>query len=528
MPSLAKFAVTALVLAIPVVHAKPKAPECDGKNLPEMRYSSSTKRLYLENGEGKCATLTDIYRAGQDKKTEWPLYVLDSKGKIKEKGSKPTGKWLLVEELYVEDGATLALDGDEDCNELRILSDKGTDAINLRAHGGNLWIHKTKIVGWDYKGNKPDDDGWRGAEKDENGDSIKPKGTGRAFITCISEVKDNESCDGKAKNDMGECRMDIIGSEISHLGTQSSEAYGLTWKVRGFCKDKSNLEVFDKVNVYGDIIDSDIHDNWFGMYSYGHEAGEWKNNKMHNNFQYGFDPHDDSDNLKIVGNKVWENGNHGIIASKRCNNVRIKKNKVWDNGQAGIMLHRSSDKAKVVNNEVWGNYDAGLAIMESFKLVVKGNQFTGCEDKAREKCKYGVRLSVGSGKNDIHDNVLDTFSRYAFYTYMGSDKPDVKGTTGRLIDNSFYDNEVKGSMASLIYLKQADGTEIFGNDFSGTKSSGKSDIAFMHFYDSLDTVYKDNSDGHLDDDDLWGIVSGSCFKEFSTSSNYELSKKSKC
>ncbi len=39
--------------------------------------------------------------------------------------------------------------------------------------------------------------------------------------------------------------------------------------MRGFCVDKSNPEVFDTTNVYGDIIDSDIHHMYYGMYSYG-------------------------------------------------------------------------------------------------------------------------------------------------------------------------------------------------------------------------------------------------------------------
>lgn len=36
-------------------------------------------------------------------------------------------------------------------------------------------------------------------------------------------------------------------------------------QVRGFCKDKSNPEVFDRVDVRGDIRFSDIHHNWFGL-----------------------------------------------------------------------------------------------------------------------------------------------------------------------------------------------------------------------------------------------------------------------
>ena len=40
-------------------------------------------------------------------------------------------------------------------------------------------------------------------------------------------------------------------------------------QVRGFCVDKSNPDVFDNVNVYGNMYDSDIHHLRFGLYTYG-------------------------------------------------------------------------------------------------------------------------------------------------------------------------------------------------------------------------------------------------------------------
>ena len=88
--------------------------------------------------------------------------------------------------------------------------------------------------------------------------------------------------------------------------------------------DKSNHEIFDYVNVYGNIYDSDIHHNNFGVYTYGHQQGDWRRNKMHDNSGYGFDPHDDSDFLTIHDNVVYRNGLHGIIASRRCNGVSIQ------------------------------------------------------------------------------------------------------------------------------------------------------------------------------------------------------------
>lgn len=39
----------------------------------------------------------------------------------------------------------------------------------------------------------------------------------------------------------------------------------LFFQVAGYCKDESNPEIFDRVDVRGDIRFSDIHHNWFGL-----------------------------------------------------------------------------------------------------------------------------------------------------------------------------------------------------------------------------------------------------------------------
>lgn len=46
--------------------------------------------------------------------------------------------------------------------------------------------------------------------------------------------------------------------------------------------------------------------------------------------------------------------------------------------------------------------DAGLAILESFDAEIYENSFTNV--------KYGIRISLGGGNNDVHDNVFDTCS----------------------------------------------------------------------------------------------------------------------
>ncbi|CAM9590634.1 unnamed protein product, partial [Hapterophycus canaliculatus] len=161
-----------------------------------------------------------------------------------------------------------------DCDELRIQSTGSDDYHEVRGHGGSLYFENTIVTSWDTPNNEPQ-------EVHENG---------RSFLNCVSEKLTGETCDGAAKNEMGECRMDIINTEIGYLGWFDSESYGMTWKasgVRGFCVDKSNEDVFETTNVYGDILNSDIHHLYYGHYTYGHQGGVWDNNKMHDNWQYG-------------------------------------------------------------------------------------------------------------------------------------------------------------------------------------------------------------------------------------------------
>lgn len=106
--------------------------------------------------------------------------------------------------------------------------------LQVRGHGGNLYFKDTIVTSWDTPNEKPQ-------EKYEGG---------RSFLNCVSEKTEsntNGECIGFAKNDMGECRMDIIDTEIGYLGYFESESYGLTWKVR---KQQQPLSViYTYVNI---------------------------------------------------------------------------------------------------------------------------------------------------------------------------------------------------------------------------------------------------------------------------------------
>src|SRR5689334_12056803 len=290
------------------------------------RYASSSNRIYVESGG--TTTLTQI-RASTP---SLPASALTRSGNV----------WTLNAQLWVADGVTLALHGSAiggDVDELRLRSNSGSDFVYLHAEYGTLDIDSTRIRSWNTSSNTVDGE----------------YATGRAFIRARSFLDSG----GTAR----ESRMDIRNSELSYLGYNAAESYGVVWKVIG--DPGSDFSLYDQVNVYGDITGSHLHHNYYGMYSFGLQGGQWTGNEVDHNVGYGFDPHDDSDHLLIEDNEVHDNGNHGIIASKRCDHVVIRNNRSYGNAGNGIMLHRSYDDALVEGNENYLNDARGIALFAS-------------------------------------------------------------------------------------------------------------------------------------------------------------------
>lgn len=402
------------------------------------RYASSSNRIYVESGG--TATLSDIRAALPDA----PLELVDAAARI----------WLLRANLIVTDGTTLYLRGSEiggDVDELRLLSDNGSAGfIFVSAEHGDLHIDSTRIVSWDPAAGGPDTN----------------YGNGRAYIRVRSLLAN----DGTTPL---ESRMDVLNSEIAYLGYSGAEAYGLVWKVIG-----SAPKLYDRVNVYGDIINSYIHHNYFGVYTYGHQDGMWLDNEVAHNVQYGIDPHDDSDDLLIEGNNVHDNGNHGIIASKRCDHVVIRGNRSWANDGNGIMLHRSSDDGIIEDNETYLNADSGVALFAVKRALVRNNRML-------DNGKYGIRLSMGTADSRIERNEIADSGKYGIYFYQGSDTPE-PGEDGRNRRNEFWYNSVSGSAGSAIKMSDSENTIFSGNTFSANYPT-------MEFIRSPDARFTNNT-----------------------------------
>ncbi|NTV31186.1 hypothetical protein HGA91_04395 [candidate division WWE3 bacterium] len=425
-----------LILLCAVVSITKPIAYAAGCTKDQIRYSASNNRLYISNGA--VCTLTDI-------KTQYPkagLDLVDDANKI----------WLLRSNLHIESGATVNLQGTAiggDVNTLRIQSDTSNKFAYIRADWGNISIDSTRITSWDTSKNSPDTN----------------VSDGRAFIHIRSQLDANDTT-------AHESRMDILNSDIGYLGYYAPESYGLVWKVAG-----TNIpNLYDKVNVLGDVINSRLHHNYFGAYTYGAYGMKWQNNEIDNNIQYGLDPHDDSDSLLIEGNNAHHNGNHGIICSQRCDHLTIRNNKSHDNKQTGLMLHRNTNDSLVEGNEFYNNGDSGIAIFDSHYNVIKNN--------ISYNNKNGIRFSVGSSHNIVEQNRFSNNKTYGVYFYKGSDAPT--SGTGRPSNNTFNSNTINGNNDFVVKAKEADNNSFTNNQMQNNTKGVRLDNAKNNSFKSND------------------------------------------
>lgn len=413
----------AIALAVVPANVKAALP-CSPDSI---RWAHSTNRVYIK-GDVEC-TLTEIKELGSK---YIPLTLVDPAQKI----------WFLGANLLLREGAKLVLHGSSaggDVDELRLKSNNegsGSDFVFIQADWGTVDIANTKITSWNENAGGPD---------------IEYAQYKRAYLRVRSRL-------GKDGATLQESRMDIRNSDIGYLGYHGSETYGLSWKVLG--STASDKTIFDVVGVYGDVVNSRIHHNYFGVYTYGVQGMNFIDNEVYENVAYGIDPHDDSDDLRIEGNYAHHNGAHGIICSQRCNNLVISSNTSSFNNGNGIMLHRSTNDSLVENNIANNNADSGVAIFDSHGNIIRNN-----EAKYNSK---GIRLSVGSSNNVVENNNFSENSKYGMYFYKGSDTP--ASGDGRITLNTFQNNTINANATVGAKVQEADFNIFEGNTLTGNGS----------------------------------------------------------
>ncbi len=328
------------------------------RKFPRITYDAPANTIFIRQGDS-IATIPQISRF------LGPRY----KNLLEQTGPN---EWILRANLYVGKHVTLLIDGNQ-VSQLKLKSDD-EKYIWIRSQEGNILISDTKVTSWNEKKNAPDEN----------------YADGRSFIL--------------AKNSG---RMDVVRSEIAYLGYpgitkrggEFGGSYGLSWKIKngGF---RDSL-------ITGAVVDSSIHHNFFGIYTFGATGMVIRGNELYENAQYGIDPHDDSNNFIIENNRAFRNGRHGIIISRRCFNNIIRNNISYENKLHGIMIDRESDNNIVEGNLVYQNVD-GIAIDGSHNNLILSNEI---QNNFR-----GIRINRVSSYNYLEENIVMNNSR-GFYLY---------------------------------------------------------------------------------------------------------------
>jgi parallel beta-helix repeat protein len=309
------------------------------------------------------------------------------------------GEWLLDANLRIERGATLRIAAPE-VAWLKLRSDAG-GFVSIKALGGQLVFAGVCVTAWDSARSTFDD-----ADQD-----------GRSFVLAR---------DG--------ARMDIDGAELSHLGYDANEAYGVAWRLNG---------------TTGTITNSRFGHNFYGLYSYEASDLVIRGNEVDHSRNYGIDPHTRANRLLIEGNVSHHNGKQGIILAEECSDATVRNNIVYANTLHGIVLYQRSNHNLVEGNTSYSNGLQGININDSSSNTVRNNT-------VYDNVEAGIGLGQDAQDNRLSGNIVRDNRKDGISLYSNA------------ATNVLSDNQVSGNTRYGIYIKSegnmiAGGNHVFGN-----------------------------------------------------------------
>ncbi len=362
-----------------------------------MRYENLTKTIYV------CGGTVDLSRISSVIGNDHVLNLTSKKN------------WFLNADITLMRGATFFINS-TDTDWLKINSTAGT-AYSIVARGkSNLVIDHSKITSWNSTSNT---EATLGSGKEP-----------RAFLL--------NRWDGG--------QMNITNSNLSSLGYIVRDRYG------AIMGNTSGVAYFAG---HGSIIKNNtISNNFRGFYSSNVSEVTIENNSIHDNYEYGLDPHTGSRNLKIIGNNIYNNGHHGIICSKSCRNVIVERNVSYNNSGHGIMLDQLVTNSTVNNNKVYNNRFSGIAIWNSTNDIIEHNIIYDNN--------YGLIITGNSHHNRIKDNIIRNSLLNGIYLYNGS--------TNNILER----NTILNSSDSGMYIKDSDtqANKFMNNNIMAASSYG--------------------------------------------------------
>jgi len=224
-------------------------------------------------------------------------------------------------------------------------------------------------------------------------------------------------------------RMDVDHARFSSLGFGTGTTSGVAW--RGAAADTGSSE---RVKAQGTVTSSVFTGNHFGAYTHEAQGMLWENNTFVANEEYGFDPHDFSDDFLVTANTAAHNGKHGFIFSRGCNSNVMRDNYAYDNAGHGFMIDdgRSVTTAEaqsridtsnyniVTGNVAYDNAASGIEIEGGIGNVVSGNTLTGND--------IGVRIKDGAVASVVDNTIVDS-DRYGVNVLDSGGQVPVTGNT---------------------------------------------------------------------------------------------------
>ena len=225
----------------------------------------------------------------------------------------------------------------------------------------------------------------------------------------VAGAPDSVSTDGRSFVLQIGGRMDVDQARFSDLGFGTGTSSGAAW--RGAAADTGSTE---QVKATGTVTSSVFTGNHFGAYTHEAQGMVWENNTFVANEEYGFDPHDFSDDFLVTGNTARGNGKHGFIFSRGCNRNVMRDNYSYDNAGHGFMIDdgRSVTTAEaqsridtsnynvVTGNAAYDNANSGVEIEGGSGNVVSGNTLA--------RNDIGVRIKDGAVASIVDNTIVDS------------------------------------------------------------------------------------------------------------------------
>lgn len=376
------------------------------------------------------------------------------------------GIWRLNANLWIDQGVTLTLSPQTGVNELQLRSDSNsvvissaideierTDKIDyktfvyLRTENGTIHLDGVKVYSWDAAANGVDED----------------YSNGRAYIL--------------AKLD---ATLTIRNADIGYLGSADGESYGIAWRDVNATNTPDEL----RTRVTGEVINSKIHHNYYGIYTYQAQNMVFRGNEFYSNIRYGFDPHDYTHHVVVENNLAYNNGAHGFIISRGCNNFVFRNNKSYNNHDLGSNLAHgfmldpggseidkpqvSSSNNLLENNEAYGNEGYGLRLLGSSDNEIRNNDFY---DNDMGISIDGAAVDSSTTNNIIRNNRFEGNAKYGIFVREAN-------------QNQILENTIQGNLSSGVDIRKANENHFEANRItdSGLHGVTLSDSAKQNFF----------------------------------------------